>query len=84
MLFLQANESDSRFPCLSPFFYPSNISYFSLSLSYCSERENALCNNIQTIQSTQRIKILHESWITESHNDLRSRKVKSQEITIYI
>jgi len=28
MLFLQANESVSRFPCLSPFFYPSTISYF--------------------------------------------------------
>ena len=83
MLFLQANESVSRFPRLSPFFYPSSVSYFSLSLSYCSESENAPCINIQTVASTQRINILHETWITESHTNLRSRKVKSQEITIY-
>jgi hypothetical protein len=83
LLFLQANESISRFPCLSPFFYPSTISYFSLSLSYCSERENAPCINIQTVASMQRIKILHETRITKSHNGLRRRIVKSQLFAIY-
>lgn len=83
MLFLQANESVSPFPCPSPFFYPSTISYFSLSLSYRTESENAPCITIKTVASTQHIKILHETWIIKSHNNLRSRKVKSQEITIY-
>jgi len=68
----------------SPVFSLSSIvHYFSLPLSYCSECENATCLNIQTVASTQRIKILHETWITESHNGLRSRKVKSQEFAIY-
>jgi len=81
--FLQANECVSRFPCLSPFFLPSTKSYFSLSLSYCSGSETAPCINIQTVSSRQRIRILHKTCITEFHNNLSSRKVKSQEITIY-
>lgn len=80
MLFLQANENVPCFHCLSLFFYPSTISYFSLPLSYCSERENARCINIHTVASMQRIKVLHETLITESPNGLKKQNIEVSRI----
>lgn len=68
---------------LFPFFYSSTIRHFSLFLCCCSECETASYIIIQTVASTQRIKILYETWITESHNGLRNRKLKSKEFSNY-